>query len=420
MDAATNPAPPAAVPSGKKTMKLPAWELIGLVAAMMGLNAFSIDIILPALPGIGEAYALASENAPQMVITSYALGLGVATLLYGPLSDAFGRRGVLLVSMAAMLVCTLACALAPTFWVLLLARVLQGVAAASMRVIAVAVVRDMVSGRKMAEIMSIAMTVFMISPIIAPAAGQLLLFVAPWRAVFLALFAAIALIAAWIWARMPETLDPENRTPLHLRSALASYVHVCRNRISLGYTLASGFVFGGLFAFVAMAEQIFAQQYQMGAAFPLAFAGVAASMAVASFVNARLVGRFGMRRLSHFALLLYLGLFVAMTVSEATGHNSFWVFYIPYTIGVFSFGMIGANFNSLLMEPAGRHAGVMAAVSGAYSFIMGALLGTLIGMAYDGTVMPLVAGNAALGVASLVIVLITERGRLFVAGEDEG
>jgi DHA1 family bicyclomycin/chloramphenicol resistance-like MFS transporter len=390
-----------------------------MVAAMMGLNAFSIDIILPALPDIGSAFGLTSENAPQLVITAYVFGLGVATLLYGPLSDAFGRRGVLLLSMLGMLACTLACALAPSFWVLLLARAMQGVAAASTRVIAVAVVRDIAQGRRMAEIMSIAMTVFMISPIIAPGAGQLLLFILPWRMVFVALFAAIALIALWIWLRLPETLRPENRTPLSIRSAARSYILVCRNRISLGYTIASGFAFGGMFAFVATSEQVFAQQYGLGAAFPLAFAGIALGMAVASFVNARLVGRIGMRRMSHGALVGFTVLSTAMTAATFLGVDGFWEFYIPYVVALFCFGMIGANFNSLVMEPAGRHAGTMAAVSGAYVFMTGALFGTLIGMAYDGTVLSVVLGNAILGLLSLATVLVVERGRLFTRTTDE-
>jgi DHA1 family bicyclomycin/chloramphenicol resistance-like MFS transporter len=263
------------------------------------------------------------------------------------------------------------------------------------------------------------MTVFMISPIIAPGAGQLLLFVLPWRMVFVALFAAIGLIALWIWLRLPETLRPENRTPLSIGSAMRSYILVCRNRISLGYTVASGFVFGGMFAFVATSEQIFAQQYGLGAAFPLAFGGIALGMAVASFVNARLVGRIGMRRMSHGALVAFTLLSVAMTVAALTGFGGFWEFYIPYVVTLFCFGMIGANFNSLVMEPAGRHAGTMAAVSGAYVFMTGALFGTLIGMAYDGTVLSVVLGNAILGLLSLATVLVVERGRLFTRTVDE-
>lgn len=417
MDAATTKAEQAR--EAHRALPMSVAELVCMVAAMMGLNAFSIDIILPALPNIGDAYGLASENAPQLVITSYVFGLGVSTLAYGPLSDAFGRRGVLLLSMGGMLAGTLACALAPSFGVLLAARALQGVAAASLRVIAVAVVRDLVHGRRMAEIMSIAMTVFMVSPIIAPGAGQLLMLVAPWRGVFVVLFAAIALVAVWVWLRLPETLARENRTPLSLRTAVASYIHVCRNRISLGYMIASGFLFGAMFAFVAASEQIFAQQYALGPLFPLAFGGVAFGVAISSFVNARLVGRIGMRRLSHTAMIAFTVISAGMWAVEAAGIDSFLIFYVPYVVALFCFGMMGANFNTLIMEPAGRHAGVMAAASGAYTFIMGALLGTLIGLAYDGTVMPIVIGNTVLGVLATVAVLITERGRLFRAGEPD-
>ncbi len=411
-DAAARPESP------ERPLPMPVAELICMIAALMGLNAFAIDIILPALPDIGAAYGLGSENAPQLVITSYVLGLGLATLFYGPLSDAFGRRAVLLISLGAMMAFTLACALAPGFWLLLLARTLQGVAAASIRVIAVAAVRDMVHGRRMAEIMSIAMTVFLISPIIAPGVGQLLMFVLPWRAVFVILLAAIAAVGFWVWLRLPETLARQDRTPLSLNSAIRSYILVLSNRVSLGYVLASGFVFGSLFAFVAVSEQIFARQYALGPLFPLAFGGVAAGMAAASLLNARLVRRLGMRRLSHWALVAFVLISIGMTVSQALGHDGFWLFFLPYTAALFCFGMIGANFNTIIMEPAGRHAGVMAAASGAYTFLMGAVLGTLIGAAYDGTVMSIVLGNAVFGVLALITVLITERGRLFRASVD--
>lgn len=407
----------AAPAKQKETLPISVPELVGLVAAMMGLNAFSIDIILPALPDIGAAFGLVSENAPQLIITAYIFGFGVATIAYGPLSDAFGRRNVLLVSMIAFLGFTVLCAFAPSFWVLLAARTLQGVAAASTRVMALAIVRDLVHGRRMAEIMSIAMTVFMISPIIAPGAGQLLLFVVDWRLIFIALLFGAAGVTWWIWARLPETLAPEDRQAFRLGNAARNYVIACSNRISLGYTIASGFVFGSLFAFIATSEQVFAQHYSLGAAFPLAFAGVAGGMALASFANARLVGRLGMRRLSHVALTVYTLTFAGMVVIALLGIDTFWTFFLPYFVAMFCFGMIGANFNTLAMEPAGHYAGTMAAALGAYGSIAGAVFGTLIGLSYDGTVTPIVVGNLLLGIAAVATVLVTERGRLFHSSE---
>src|SRR5690606_38317790 len=182
--------------------------------------------------------------------------------------------------------------------------------------------------------------------------------------------------------------------------------------------IASGFLFGGMFAFVAASEQIFAQQYALGALFPLAFGGVAFGVAISSLVNARLVGRVGMRRLSHGALIAFTVISAGMAAVEAAGYDSFLIFYMPYVVALFCFGMMGANFNTLIMEPAGRHAGVMAAASGAYTFIMGAVLGTAIGLAYDGTVMPIVIGNTVLGMLAIISVLVTERGRLIVSSPD--
>ncbi|WP_233351870.1 multidrug effflux MFS transporter [Glycocaulis albus] len=393
-------------------------ELIAMTSALMALNALSIDIMLPALPDIGRAFdALGNER--QLVITSYVLGFGIAQIFYGPLADALGRRTVLLVSLGAYSLATLLCLAAPDFGWMLAARALQGAAAAGTRVIATAVVRDLVSGRKMAQIISIAMTFFMAAPILAPGLGQAILLVASWEWIFGALLAGGGLLWGWMLVRLPETLSVENRIPIRIRSALKNYWLAASNRITLGYMMAAAFIFGGLFAFIATAEQIMAELYGLDVWFALAFAGIAAGLAVSNIINARIVQRFGMRKISHTAIIGFTLINGGHAFYALMADPPFWLFYPLLTLGMMLFGMMGANFSALVMEPAGKRAGTTSALYGSVTAIGGAILGSLIGQSFDGSVFPLLAGMAGLGLAALVIVAITERGQMFSAGEAE-
>ncbi|MGP1276309.1 MAG: multidrug effflux MFS transporter [Caulobacterales bacterium] len=391
-------------------------ELIAMTSALMALNALSIDIMLPALPDIGEAFG-AAGNERQLVITAYVFGFGIAQIFYGPLADALGRRTVLLVSLGAYSLATLLCLAAPEFGWMLAARALQGAAAAGTRVIATAVVRDLVSGRRMAQIISIAMTFFMAAPILAPGLGQLILFVADWRWIFAALLTGGGLLWAWMLLRLPETLSAENRIPVRIGSAARNYWLAASNRITLGYMLAAGFIFGGLFAFIATAEQVMAELYGLEAWFALAFAGIAGGLAISNIINARIVQRHGMRRISHAAIIAFTLINVGHTLYAMAGEPPFWVFYPLLTLGMMLFGMMGANFSALVLEPAGKRAGTTSALYGSVTAIGGAILGSAIGQSFNGSVVPLLAGMAGLGAVALVIVLITEKGRLFGTGD---
>jgi DHA1 family bicyclomycin/chloramphenicol resistance-like MFS transporter len=391
-------------------------ELIAMTSALMALNALSIDIMLPALPDIGAAFG-AIGNERQLVITAYVFGFGIAQIFYGPLADALGRRTVLLVSLGAYSLATLLCLAAPDFGWMLAARALQGAAAAGTRVIATAVVRDLVSGRKMAQIISIAMTFFMAAPILAPGLGQLILIFASWEWIFAALLAGGGGLWVWMLVRLPETLSVESRIPVRLGSAARNYWLAASNRITLGYMLAAGFIFGGLFAFIATAEQVMGELYGLDAWFALAFAGIAAGLAVANIINARIVQRYGMRRISHWAIIGFIIINGGHALYALFVEPTFWLFYPLLTLGMMLFGMMGANFSALVLEPAGKRAGTTSALYGSVTAIGGAILGSAIGQSFNGSVFPLLAGMAGLGAIALVIVVITERSRLFGAGE---
>lgn len=389
-----------------------------MVGGLMALNALSIDILLPALSEIGQDLG-APGNDRQLVITAYVFGFGIAQLAFGPLADALGRRRTLLFALAGYLAATALCVFAPDMGWMFAARLLQGVAAAATRVVAVAVVRDLVSGRRMAEIMSFAMTVFMIAPILAPGIGQLVLLVAPWEAIFGVLFVLAAVLGGWMTLRLPETLRPEHRIELSFAEAARNYRLAASNRTSLGYLLAAALIFGALFAFIATSEQILAELYGLEAWFAVAFGAVAVGLAVANIINARIVGRLGMRRISHAALIAFLVINVVHLGIALTGQPPFWLYFSLLTAALLLFAMMGSNFSALVMEPAGERAGTAAALYGAITSMSGAVLGSVIGQTYNDSVIPLVAGFAAMGAGALAIVAWTEKGRLFGVGEDE-
>lgn len=400
--------PPAITPP-----PLPTWEFVSLAAGLMALNALAIDVMLPALDDIGVALQVLDPNDVQLVIFVYVAGFSLPQLFFGPITDRFGRRKVLFGSLIVYMLAGLACALANSFTTLLAMRFLQGVAAAGCRVIAVSVVRDLYAGRKMARIMSLVMTVFMVIPILAPALGQVTLLVAPWQGTFWILGAGGGLMALWAWFRLPETLPAERRRPINVKAVSGAYAQVFRNRISAGYMLASGIMFGALFAFIGMSEQVFREVFDKPDTFVLYFGGVALAMSAVNFTNAALVEKVGMRRLSHGAViaftLLSLGLFFYASFAEV----HFWIFYPVFVVVFALFGLIGSNFNSLAMEPLGEIAGTASAVLGFASTAISGFAGFLIARQFDGTVGPLVMGYAALGIVSLIIILVTEKGELF-------
>lgn len=392
---------------------LPRWEFISLAAALMALNALAIDIMLPGLQQIGESLNVAEENHRQYVISAYFGGMAASLLVYGPLSDRFGRRGPLLVGLVIYVLAAFAAVFAPTFEILLALRFIQGVGAASTRVIAVSVVRDRFGGRAMAEVMSLIFMIFMVVPVIAPSLGQLMMVFATWHMIFMLMALIAAAVTVWTWVRLPETLHPEDRRAIDFASIMQGFAIVLSNRISLGYTLASTAVFAALFGFINSAQQIYVGIYGLGTLFPILFAVVAGMMAVSSFVNSRLVTRVGMRRLSHGALLGFLAVSAIWFAWSLTGPVPLAAFIILFALAMMQFGWIGSNFNSIAMEPLGHIAGTASSIQGFIQTLGGGIVGALIGQAFDGTVTPLAAGFCGVSVVALILVLIAERGRLF-------
>jgi len=390
-------------------------EFIALMAMLMALNALAIDIMLPGLQEIGAALGVENENHRQYVVSAYLLGFGLAQLAYGPISDRFGRRRPMLVGLAIYVVSSLAVVAAPSFAGLLVLRMIQGIGSAAMRVITISIVRDVYGGRAMAEVMSLIMMVFMVVPVIAPGTGQIILLFGDWHLIFVFMAVVASAVALWMHFRLPETLRPEDVRPFTARAILAGFRIVLTNRVALCYTIASMFIFGALFGFINSAQQVYVGIYGLGVWFSAAFAAVAVFMALSSFVNSRLVGRFGMRGLSHasllgFAVITFLWLLVQIFGPQPMPFPLFLTFF---ALAMFQFGWIGSNFNSLAMEPLGHVAGTASSVLGFMGTAGGTIIGAVIGQSFNGTALPLVTGFFSVSIVGLVFVLLAERGKLF-------
>ena len=400
----------------------PFGEFVALVAFMMGLTAFAVDNVLPAFPALGRTFAVSDPNRLQLLVYVYMIGFGLTHLVYGPASDIFGRRPAFLAGLAVFLLGCVAAAFAPNFETLLAARCLQGCGAASGRVVAVAIVRDRFVGREMARVMSLTMMVFITVPVFAPAIGSLLLIVGDWHAIFVSMVVLGIALGTWFVRRMPETLRAENRQPFSGASIASGFKATATCRAAFGYSTAFGLMFGGIMAYVGSAQQIFAEDvYHLGGLFPLAFGGVALMMGLAALVNSRLVRRFGMHRISHVSMLCYLALSVAQCAFAFGfgGRPPLWIFGGILGLSQFFSSLSMPNFNALAMEPLGRIAGTASSLIGFYTTLVGAVCGAFVGQHYDGTVVPLALGYVAFSIAVVLVVLATERGRLFTQTHPE-
>jgi DHA1 family bicyclomycin/chloramphenicol resistance-like MFS transporter len=388
-------------------------QFVALIAAMMATNALSIDAMLPALPDIGRALGIVSENERQWVVTAYLLGFGAAQLVYGPLADRFGRKPVLVVGLVLYTAFTLVATFAGSLGTMIAARALQGLGAASTRVLAIAIVRDCYSGRRMARVMSLTFVVFLAAPIVAPSLGQVITLFVSWHWIFLVLAAFGAAILVWAMARLPETMHPEDRSPLSLAAVGRAFRLALTTRMAVGYMLASTVMIGALFGFINSAQQVFSEALDSPRLFVFVFALVASFMAGASLLNSRIVERIGMRRVSHGALLGYITFAVIHAGVALSGHETIWTFVALQPCMMFCFGLVGSNFNAMAMEPLGHIAGTGSSVQGFVTTTGGAVIGFGIGQLYNGTTVPMTLGFALCGIAALVIVLATERWRVF-------
>ncbi|HUG46198.1 MAG TPA: multidrug effflux MFS transporter [Sphingomicrobium sp.] len=388
-------------------------EMIALLAGLMALNAFAIDVMIPALPDIGQAFAVEQENHRQLVVLAYMLGFGSTQIVWGPLADRFGRKRVLVAGVSLYTLFALLCGFAGSFELLIAARALQGASAAVTRVLIVAVVRDLYQGEAMARIMSLVFMVFMVVPVLAPLIGQAILLVAPWRWIFLVLAAYGLTMLAWALLRLPETLRPEYRRTLNWRDILSAGAMVVSEPQSRGYTLALTASFGVLIAYIASVQQIVFDAFGAPSAIGPVFAAIAAPMALASWTNSRIVSRFGLRRVGHSAALALSLIPLAHALVSQAFTESLWLFVGLQALTMICFAFTASNLGTLAMEHMAPIAGTASSVQGTVGTVGAVLIGFAIGQSFDGTIYPFLWGTAACGAAGFALVVLTEPKRLF-------
>lgn len=381
-------------------------EFVIIVSLMMSLTAFSIDAILPALHQISNELDVSNPNDRQLVISVIYFGIAIGQLFFGPLSDHIGRKKAIYIGYFAYIIGAFISGFAQNFMMMLAGRVLQGIGVSAPRGITLALVRDQYEGNRMARVMSFAMMVFILVPTIAPSIGQVILSKVGWRGIF-AVFILFALVSVtWFSVRMPETLLFENRILFSLKRVYKSIRKILKIRFALGFTLASGCVYGVFVGYLNSSQQILQEQYSLNDKFPLFFAMIALSLGFASFMNSRLVMRFGMVHMVQWALQIQIVLsivFFAVIVGLPT-QPPLWALMSYFVLFYFCTGILFGNINALAMQPLGHMAGIGSGIVGSFSTLLSMLFGTMIGRSYNGTILPLVIGMIVLTTASIFIV----------------
>lgn len=388
-------------------------ELIILVALLMSLNALSIDAMLPALDDMARELGVARGNDRQLIIAVYMLAMGIGSLVPGVYADRFGRRATLLVALGAYGLLSFLITLIHDFDLMLVARFCQGACGAALTVVPIAVIRDQYEGDRMARLMSLVSAVFITVPVIAPSLGQVILWVGGWRWIFAALAALSGLVAIWVNARLPETLDPANRQDIHLPTIGRNMMTGLFDRQAIGYVIGTALLVGGVFGYINSSQQLLVEHFQVGSWFPIVFGATASMMAFASLVNSRIVERFGARRVSHTGMLTFIVVSAGQLYSSYFHPDSLAWFLPLMSLNLGLLGFLSANFSSIAMQPFAHIAGAASSVQAFVRMLGAAIVGLMIGQAFDGTALPFAWALLISSVLATFLVFYSEKGRLF-------
>ena len=389
--------------------RLPYWEFIILVSIMFGMIAFGTDTVLPAFPEIAKDLELLNVNKAQLIISSFILGTGVGQLISGPISDTFGRKPIITIGLIIFILACIAAYYAETLEMMLVARFIQGLGISAPRTVTMALIRDLYSGRKMAQVMSLAMAIFVLVPALAPSIGQLLFVNFGWRSIYMA-FIAFALIGLlWLNLRQPETLPFEQRKKFSSTEFLRAFKIVITNSAVVKYTVTLALGFGALFGYLNSAQQIFVDTLGAGMKFPMYFAIISILAAPASFLNAALVMKYGMKLLATigFALQIIFAIITILIINQDFISME-WLLVIFISWSVIAFflkGLYFGNLNALAMEPMGEIAGMASAIIGASATMLGILIAIPIGLAFNGTATPVLFGYITCSSLALILML---------------
>lgn len=380
------------------------FEFVVLMAALMSIVALSIDAVLPALPTIGEYLNVSDPDENPKLITSIFLGLGFGQLLFGPLSDSFGRKPIVYFGFVVFIIASIICIMAESFEMMLFGRVLQGIGLASPRTMCIAMVRDSYSGDYMAKILSIVVMVFILVPIVAPSLGQFLMNHYDWKFIFTFTLGFGLIVMFWFWLRQPETLKEKYRIPYRLSIFKTGTIAFFKIKSAVVYTLLSGFITGSFMVYLSTSQKIFEKQYNLADEFPLIFASLAISVGLSTFMNSQLVVRFGMKKIVHIALLSFVAVsLVFLLVFSFERNPGVEVLVGFFALQFFTIGFLFGNLRALAMEPMGHIAGIGSALNGFISTVMAVPIANYIGGFVEATVLPLFIGFLVCGLSSLLL-----------------
>jgi DHA1 family bicyclomycin/chloramphenicol resistance-like MFS transporter len=379
-------------------------EFVVLMAALMSIVALSIDAVLPALPMIGDYLSVNNPSDNPKLITTIFLGLGIGQLIFGPLSDSFGRKPMVYFGFILFVIASIICITTKSFEMMLFGRILQGIGLASPRTMCIAMVRDSYEGDYMAKILSIVVMVFILVPIIAPTLGQFLMNHYHWKSIFIFTLVYGLAVMLWFWLRQPETLKAKHRIPYRLAIFKTGTIQFFRIKSAVVYTLLSGFITGSFMVYLSTAQQIFEKQYNLAEEFPLIFASIAISVGLATFMNSQLVVKYGMRRIVHLSMLSFVGISLVFISLYHSGNNpSIKVLVTFFALQFFTIGFLFGNLRALAMQPLGHIAGIGSALNGFISTVMAVPIANYIGSFVVDSVTPLFVGFLVCGIISLIL-----------------
>lgn len=384
--------------------KISQFEFITLMAFLMSVVALAIDAILPALDQISYEIGIQNSTDNQLLITMIFLGLGLGSLLFGPLSDSLGRKPIVFIGFALFIIASFICIYAKNLDTMIVGRILQGIGLSAPRTISIAIVRDSYSGDYMARIMSFITVVFIIVPIIAPALGKFVLDHYSWQAIFYIQLLFSIFISFWFWIRQPETLLKSQRIKFTVHIFSDGLRELIQFKRTIGFTIISGFITGSFMVYLSTSQQIFQSQYGLSEEFPFIFAGLAISVGIATFLNGTLVLKYGMEKLVTMALIAFFIISILYVALLYGSQNpSINILLTFFGLQFFAIGFLFGNLRALAMEPVGHIAGIAAAITGFISTMMAVPISWFIGKYVTSTALPLFIGFTICGILSLLI-----------------
>lgn len=400
----------------QKNQQRPQFEFVAIMASLMSIVALAIDALLPAMSTIGVDINSFDPTENQKFITMIFFGLGVGQLVFGPLSDSFGRKPIVYIGFIVFSVASIICVLAPSLEWMIIGRILQGIGLSAPRTISISMIRDSYKGDYMAKIMSFVTAFFILVPIVAPALGKFFLDHYGWEAIFYMQLVATLMVGVWFWKRQPETLKPEYKIKFSSHVFLNGFKELIQHRETMAFTIVSGLITGAFMVYLSAAQEIFEVQYGLADNFPYIFAGLAICVGLSTLLNGTLVVKLGMRRLAWIALTLFCTnsiVYVALYWNAQNPSLSILITFLAMQF--FTIGFLFGNLRAIAMEPIGHIAGIGAAITGFISTMIAIPIATYVGSFISGTTLPLFVGFSVCGCISLGIFIIMRKRMILAA-----